>query len=65
MICLSTEKFFGSQKECNRLTDFLEMKNIEMINIHENHATYELLGGDDIKRAQELLRPSCDFHAKI
>ena len=65
VICLSTEKFFGSQKECNRLTDFLEMKNIEMINIHENHATYELLGRDDIKRAKELLRPSCDFHAKI
>ena len=65
VICLSTEKFFGNQQECNRLTDFIEMKNIEMVNIHENFMDYEPLSGEDIKRAQELLRPSCEFHAKL
>ena len=65
VICLSTEKFFGSQKECNILTDFIEMKNIEMVNIHENSIEYNPLSNEDIKRAQELLRPSCDFHAKL
>jgi len=65
VISLSTEKFFGSQKECNKLTDFLEMKNIEMVNIHVNNIDYEPLSSEDIKRAQELLRSSCDFHAKL
>ena len=65
VICLSTEKFFSTQQECNRLTDFIEMKNIEMVNIHENNLNYEPLSGEHIKRAQELLRPSCDFHAKL
>ena len=65
VICLSTEKFFGNQQECNRLTDFIEMKNIEMVNIHENFMDYEPLSGEDIKRAQELLRSSCEFHAKL
>ena len=65
VISLSTEKFFGSQKECNRLTDFLEMKNIAMFDIHENFMDYEPLSGEDIKRSQEILRSSCDFHATI
>ncbi len=65
VICLSTEKFFGSQQECNKLTDFIEMKNIEMVNIHENSIDYNPLSSEDIKRAQELLRPSCDFYATI
>ena len=65
VISLSTEKFFGSQKECNRITDFLEMKNIAMFDIHENFMDYEPLSGEDIKRSQEILRSSCDFHATI
>tara|TARA_Y100001963_G_scaffold109150_1_gene150865 strand:+ start:338 stop:1048 length:711 start_codon:yes stop_codon:yes gene_type:complete len=65
VICLSTEKFFGNPQEYNRLTDFIEMKTIERVNIHENSIDYEPLSDEDIKRAQELLRPSCDFYATI
>ena len=65
VICLSTEKFFGNQEECNRLTDFLEMENIQMIDIYENSMKYNPLASDDMEIAKELLSPSCEFHMSL
>ena len=41
VLCLSTEKFFGSQEECDKLTDFLGIDKIVMVNELSNNLNYD------------------------
>ena len=65
VLCLSTEKFFGSQEECNKLTDFLEIDRIEMINHFSNEYDYDKFDRSELKKYQKLLKNSCNFHKNL
>ena len=65
VICLSTEKFFGSQEECDKLTDFLEIDKIVMTNEFSNNIDYESLDENEIQTYQGLLKKSYDFHKNL
>lgn len=65
VLCLSTEKFFGSQEECNKLTDFLEIDRIVMVNKVSNDFDYIKFNQDELKKYQELLKKSYDFHKNL
>ena len=65
VLCLSTEKFFGSQEECDKLTDFLEIDKIVMTNEFSNNIDYESLDENEIQTYQGLLKKSYDFHKNL
>ena len=65
VLCLSTEKFFGSQEECDKLTDFLGIDKIVMINELSNNLNYDTLSQDEIQTYQGLLKKSYDFHKNL
>ena len=65
VLCLSTEKFFGSQEECNKLTDFLEIDRIEMINHFSNEYDYDKFDQSELQKYQNLLKNSCNFHKNL
>ena len=65
VLCLSTEKFFGSQEECNKLTDFLEIDRIEMINHFSNEYDYDKFDRSELQKYQNLLKNSCNFHKNL
>ena len=65
VLCLSTEKFFGSQEECNKLTDFLEIDRIVMVNKVSNDYDYGKFNQDELQKYQELLKKSYDFHKNL
>ena len=65
VLCLSTEKFFGSQEECNKLTDFLEIDRIVMVNKVSNDYDYSKFNQDELKKYQELLKKSYNFHKNL
>lgn len=65
VLCLSTEKFFGSQEECDKLTNFLEIDKIVMTNEFSNNIDYESLDENEIETYQGLLKKSYDFHKNL
>ena len=65
VLCLSTEEFFGSQEECNKLTDFLEIDRIVMINRVSNDYDYNEFDQYELQKYQGLLKRSCDFHKNL
>ena len=65
VLCLSTEKFFGSQEECDKLTDFLGIDKIVMVNELSNNLNYDTLSQDEIQTYQGLLKKSYDFHKNL
>lgn len=65
VLCLSTEKFFGSQEECDKLTDFLEIDRIVMVNQVSNDYDYSEFDQNELQKYQELLKRSCDFHKNL
>ena len=65
VLCLSTEKFFGSQEQCNKLTDFLEIDRIEMTNQFSNEYDYDKFDQSDLQKYQKLLKNSCNFHKNL
>ena len=65
VICLSTEKFFGSQEECDKLTDFLEIDRIEMINQFSNEYDYGKFDQIELQKYQKLLKNSSYFHENL
>ena len=65
VLCLSTEKFFGSQEECDKLTDFLEIDKIVMTNEYSNTIDYDTLDESELQTYQELLKKSYDFHKNL
>ena len=65
VLCLSTEKFFGSQEECDKLTNFLEIDKIEMVNDLFNDLDYATLDQNELPTYQGLLKKSCDFYKNL
>ena len=65
VLCLSTEKFFGSQEECDKLTDFLEIDKIVMTNEFSNSIDYDTLDESELQTYQGLLKKSYDFHKSL
>ena len=65
VICLSTEKFFGSQEECDKLTNFLEIDKIVMTNQFSNILNYDTLDESELQTYQGLLKKSYDFHKNL
>ena len=65
VLCLSTEKFFGSQEECDKLTDFLEIDKIVMTNEFSNSMDYDTLDESELQTYQGLLKKSYDFHKNL
>ena len=65
VLCLSTEKFFGSQEECDKLTDFLEIDKIVMTNEFSNSMDYDTLDESELQTYQGLLKKSYDFHKSL
>ena len=65
VLCLSTEKFFGSQEECDKLTNFLEIDKIEMVNDLYNDLEYDTLDQNELPTYQGLLKKSCDFYKNL
>tara|TARA_B100000513_G_scaffold139841_1_gene63662 strand:+ start:389 stop:1096 length:708 start_codon:yes stop_codon:yes gene_type:complete len=65
VLCLSTEKFFGSQEECDKLTDFLEIDKIVMVNDLFNDLDYDTLDQNELPTYQGLLKKSCDFYKNL
>ena len=65
VLCLSTEKFFGSQEECDKLTNFLEIDKIVMTNQFSNILNYDTLDESELQTYQELLKKSYDFHKNL
>ena len=65
VLCLSTEKFFGSQEECDKLTNFLEIDKIEMVNYLFNDLDYDTLDQNELPTYQGLLKKSCDFYKNL
>ena len=65
VLCLSTEKFFGSQEECDKLTDFLEIDKIVMTNQFSNFLNYDTLDESELQTYQGLLKKSYDFHKNL
>ncbi len=65
VLCLSTEKFFGSQEECDKLTDFLEIDRIVMVNQVSNDCDYNEFDQNELQKYQGLLKKSCDFHKNL
>ena len=65
VLCLSTEKFFGSQEECDKLTNFLEIDKIVMVNDLYNDLEYDTLDQNELPTYQGLLKKSCDFYKNL
>ena len=65
VLCLSTEKFFGSQEECDKLTNFLEIDKIVMVNDLFNDLDYDTLDQNELPTYQGLLKKSCDFYKNL
>ncbi len=65
VLCLSTEKFFGSQEECDKLTNFLEIDKIVMVNYLFNDLDYDTLDQNELPTYQGLLKKSCDFYKNL
>ena len=65
VLCLSTEKFFGSQEECDKLTDFLEIDRIVMTNEFSNSIDYDTLDESELQTYQGLLKKSYNFHKSL
>ena len=65
VLCLSTEKFFGSQEECDKLTNFLEIDKIVMVNDLYNDLDYDTLDQNELPTYQGLLKKSCDFYKNL
>ena len=65
VLCLSTEKFFGSQEECDKLTNFLEIDKIVMTNQFSNFLNYDTLDESELQTYQGLLKKSYDFHKNL
>ena len=65
VLCLSTEKFFGSQEECDKLTDFLEIDRIVMVNQVSNDYDYSEFDQNELQKYQGLLKRSYDFHKNL
>ena len=65
VLCLSTEKFFGSQEECDKLTNFLEIDKIVMLNYLFNDLDYDTLDQNELPTYQGLLKKSCDFYKNL
>lgn len=65
VLCLSTEKFFGSQEECDKLTNFLEIDKIVMVNELFNDLNYDTLDQNELPTYQGLLKKSCDFYKNL
>ena len=65
VLCLSTEKFFGSQEECDKLTNFLEIDKIVMTNQFSNICNYDTLDESELQTYQGLLKKSYDFHKNL
>ena len=65
VLCLSTEKFFGSQEECDKLTDFLEIDRIVMVNQVSNDCDYNEYDQNELQKYQGLLKKSYDFHKNL
>ena len=65
VLCISTEKFFGSQEECDKLTDFLEIDKIVMTNEFSNSIDYDTLDESELQTYQGLLKKSYDFHKSL
>ena len=65
VLCLSTEKFFGSQEECDKLTNFLEIDKIVMTNEYSNTIDYDTLDESELQTYQGLLKKSYDFHKNL
>ena len=65
VLCLSTEKFFGSQEECDKLTNFLEIDKIVMVNELFNDLDYGTLDQNELPTYQGLLKKSCDFYKNL
>ena len=65
VLCLSTEKFFGSQEECDKLTNFLEIDRIVMVNQVSNDYDYNEFDQNELQKYQGLLKKSCDFHKNL
>ena len=65
VLCISTEKFFGSQEECDKLTDFLEIDKIVMTNEFSNSIDYDTLDESELQTYQVLLKKSYDFHKSL
>ena len=65
VLCLSTEKFFGSQEECDKLTNFLEIDRIVMVNQVSNDCDYNEFDQNELQKYQGLLKKSCDFHKNL
>ena len=65
VLCLSTEKFFGSQEECDKLTDFLEIDKIVMTNEFSNSMDYDTLDESELQTYQGLLKKSYNFHKSL
>ena len=65
VLCLSTEKFFDSQEECDKLTNFLEIDKIVMVNDLYNDLEYDTLDQNELPTYQGLLKKSCDFYKNL
>lgn len=66
VIFFSTEKFYTTQTEHNRLSDFLDAPKIYLSNIYENRTKYEdNITSSDIELASKKLLPSIEIHQEL
>ena len=67
VLSLSMKKFYGSQKEHDRLAEFLEVPSINMLNRKDNATSYHShkLSEKDIEIGKEKLKPSYEYYSTL